>query len=61
MFFRISTTKIRKIYGAAKVYDTRVGVDPDFKDDLLNDNTLNKIAEVGKEFGTLVEQEKLIG
>jgi adenylosuccinate synthase len=44
--------KIRKIYGAAKVYDTRVGVDPDFKDDLLNDNTLNKIAEVGKEFGT---------
>ena len=44
--------KIRRIYGAAKIYDTRVGVDPDFSEDLLNDPVLNKIAEIGNEFGT---------
>ena len=44
--------KIRKIYGAAKIYDTRVGVDPDFNEELLNDSVLNKIAEIGNEFGT---------
>ena len=43
---------IRRIYGAAKSYDTRVGVDPDFPDSLLEDETLNKIAVVGDEFGT---------
>lgn len=43
---------IRNIYGAAKIYDTRVGVDPDFPDSLLEDETLNKIAIVGNEFGT---------
>ena len=43
---------IRRIYGAAKSYDTRVGVDPDFPDSLLEDETLNKIAIVGDEFGT---------
>lgn len=43
---------IRNIYGAAKIYDTRVGVDPEFSDSLLEDETLNKIALVGNEFGT---------
>ena len=46
-----SPRKIRDIYGATKIYDTRVGVDPDFTDDLLKDNVLSKIAEVGSEFG----------
>ena len=44
--------KIRHIYGAAKIYDTRVGVDPDFGDELLEDEKLNKIAIEGNEFGT---------
>ena len=44
--------KIRHIYGAAKIYDTRVGIDPDFPDNLLEDETLNKIAIIGNEFGT---------
>lgn len=47
--------KIREIYGAAKVYDTRVGVDPLFDDEIISkkDSELfNKIAEVGSEFGT---------
>jgi adenylosuccinate synthase len=43
---------IRNIYGATKIYDTRVGYDPLFPDDLLNDNELSEIALVGKEFGT---------
>jgi adenylosuccinate synthase len=44
--------KIRHIYGAAKIYDTRVGIDPDFGDDLLDNEMLNKIALEGNEFGT---------
>ena len=43
--------KIRNIYGAAKIYDTRVGKDPDF-DELPQTNILNRIAEVGNEFGS---------
>ena len=46
-----SPRKIRNIYGAAKIYDTRVGVDPDFGDELLEDITLSEIAKVGNEFG----------
>ena len=44
--------RIRNIYGAAKIYDTRVGIDPDFPDSLLEDETLNQIALIGNEFGT---------
>ncbi len=46
-----SPRKIRDIYGAAKIYDTRVGVDPNFSDDLLKDNNLSEIAKLGNEFG----------
>ena len=44
--------KIRKIYGAVKIYDTRVGIDPEFSDELDNNEELMKIAETGKEYGT---------
>jgi adenylosuccinate synthase len=47
-----SHQKIRKIYGAVKIYDTRVGIDPEFSDELNNDKELMKIAEIGKEYGT---------
>ncbi len=43
--------KIRDIYGAVKIYDTRVGTDPDF-DNLADDPLLKKIAEVGQEYGS---------
>ena len=46
-----SPRKIRNIYGAAKIYDTRVGVDPFFSDDLLKQKSLSNIADVGNEFG----------
>ena len=52
--------KIRKIYGAAKIYDTRVGIDPDFSDELLNDPLLNKIAEIGQEFGTTTGRNRKV-
>ena len=39
---------IRNIYGAAKIYDTRVGIDTDFPEELFNNNELTKIAEVGE-------------
>jgi adenylosuccinate synthase len=47
--------KIRDIYGAAKIYDTRVGVDPLFDNETIEENDsliFKEIAEVGAEFGT---------
>ena len=43
--------KISNIYGAAKIYDTRVGTDPVF-DNLPEDTLLIKIGEVGQEYGS---------
>jgi adenylosuccinate synthase len=43
-----SPKKIRNIYGIAKMYDTRAGVDPYF--DLLDEET-QLIAKLGNEFG----------
>ena len=43
--------KIRHIYGAAKIYDTRSGTDPEFPESLLLDPILSQIAEAGEEFG----------
>ena len=44
--------KIRKIYGAAKIYDTRAGTDPDFPEELLENPLLKQIIMEGKEYGT---------
>ena len=44
--------KIRNIYGAAKIYDTRVGKDPDFPEELLNDITkvdIHKLTKFNKQ------------
>ena len=53
-----SPQKIRHIYGAVKIYDTRVGVDPDFPDKLLEDEVLNKIAIIGKELHIISKRIK---
>jgi adenylosuccinate synthase len=42
---------INKIYGATKIYDTRVGVDPLFPENLL-DKELLELSKVGNEIGT---------
>ena len=52
--------KIRNIYGACKIYDTRVGVDPDFPDSLLEFNILNKIADIGCEFGATTGRRRKV-
>ena len=43
---------IRNIYGASKIYDTRVGFDPLFPETLLLDQELVSIINEGKEYGT---------
>jgi adenylosuccinate synthase len=45
------THHINKIYGATKIYDTRVGVDPLFPESLL-DKELLELSKVGNEIGT---------
>lgn len=42
---------IQNIYGAAKIYDTRVGTDPDFPESLLEDDELEQVSIIGKEYG----------
>lgn len=46
------TQKIRYIYGAAKIYDTRVGTDPEFDKDNYDRDILDSLALLGNEFGT---------
>lgn len=43
--------KIRNIYGASKIYDTRSGTDPIFPEDLLKNEDLYRLAIEGKEHG----------
>ena len=50
---------IKNIYGAAKIYDTRVGYDPDFPDSLLNDNDLKKLGEIGEEYGSTTGRRRI--
>lgn len=52
--------KIRRIYGAAKLYDTKSGVDPLFPEELLNDPILTKIGELGKEYGVTTGRRRIV-
>tara|TARA_A100001011_G_scaffold388414_1_gene467965 strand:+ start:1885 stop:2880 length:996 start_codon:yes stop_codon:yes gene_type:complete len=51
---------IRNIWGAAKVYDTRSGVDPLFPESLLNDPELMKIGDLGHEFGVTTGRRRKV-
>lgn len=54
-------SKIRNIYGAAKIYDTRVGYDPEFENlQQPNENKLKDIAQIGNEFGTTTGRKRSI-
>lgn len=44
--------KIRRVYGAAKIYDTRSGTDPEFPETLIEDPELKEVIKKGAEFGT---------
>ena len=54
------TQKIRRIYGAAKIYDTRSGIDPEFPDTLLEDSVLARIGEVGAEYGVTTGRRRKV-
>lgn len=51
---------INEIYGAAKIYDTRSGIDTDFPETLFDDEELNKIGEIGKEFGVTTNRRRKV-
>ena len=51
---------IRNVYGAAKMYDTRSGIDPEFPEDLLADDELAKIIELGQEYGTTTGRKRKV-
>lgn len=55
-----SPKKIRHIYGAAKIYDTRVGYDPDFPDSLLENEELSLLGKLGNEFGTTTQRKRTV-
>ena len=43
---------IKNVFGATKIYDTRVGTDPLFPPELLDDPELKLIGSTGNEYGT---------
>ena len=51
---------IKNIYGAVKIYDTRVGNDPDFPNSLLEDDELKKLGEYGEEFGSTTGRQRTV-
>lgn len=51
---------IRNIFGAVKVYDTRVGTDPEFPDSLFLEKDLEKIGELGEEFGVTTGRKRKV-
>jgi len=55
-----SPKKIREIIGVAKIYDTKSGVDPLFPESLWNNEYLNKIIELGKEFGSTTGRKRIV-
>jgi adenylosuccinate synthase len=52
--------KIRKIFGAAKIYDTRSGEDPRFPASLFDNPTLLRLADLGKEFGVTTGRRRKV-
>lgn len=55
-----STQKITRVYGVAKMYDTKSGVDPSFPMQLLDDPILEQIATLGNEFGTTTGRRRIV-
>ena len=51
---------IRNIYGAVKIYDTRAGYDDEFPETLLEDVELQKVGDVGQEYGTTTGRRRKV-
>ena len=54
-----SPKKINDIIAVAKVYDTKSGVDPLFPNVLWEDNELEKLINLGKEYGSTTGRKRL--
>lgn len=52
--------KIRQIWGAAKIYDTKSGVDPLFPQSLLENPSLSKIGDIGQEYGVTTGRRRIV-
>lgn len=52
--------KIKEIWGAAKIYDTRSGEDPRFPDSLFDDPELAKLCELGQEVGVTTGRRRKV-
>ena len=55
-----SPKKIREIIGVAKIYDTKSGVDPLFPESLWQDDELNRIIDLGQEYGSTTGRKRLV-
>jgi adenylosuccinate synthase len=55
-----SPHKIREIIGVTKIYDTKSGVDPLFPESLWEDPELNKLIELGQEFGSTTGRKRIV-
>jgi adenylosuccinate synthase len=51
---------INKIYGAVKIYDTRVGKDPEFPESLFDNDDFKIIGELGSEFGVSTGRKRKV-
>lgn len=52
--------KIRRIWGAAKIYDTKSGEDPRFPDTLFENELLLKLADLGGEYGVTTGRRRKV-
>ena len=52
--------KIRHIYGAVKIYDTRSGIDPLFPEILILDSELSEVINIGKEYGVTTGRKRKV-
>jgi adenylosuccinate synthase len=55
-----SPKKIRDIIGVTKIYDTKSGVDPLFPETLWEDEQLNKLIELGEEYGSTTGRKRIV-
>ncbi|MBM88272.1 MAG: hypothetical protein CMQ41_07815 [Gammaproteobacteria bacterium] len=56
----IPPQKINRIYGVAKIYDTRSGTDPIFPESLLEDQILSRLADLGEEVGVTTGRRRKV-
>jgi adenylosuccinate synthase len=52
--------KIRKVWGIAKIYDTKSGEDPRFPQSLFDDPILSKLGELGEEYGVTTGRRRKV-